>query len=542
MTFRMERSAWVALLVIFMAALCALLLAWPGQTVTTRYVNDLFIFLDGVHRVRSGQVPNVDFHTALGPLVYYAPAAGYWLSGNFGGAMPVGIALLILSLALPAAHILSSRLTPVLALPLAACLFLVAAVPINIGESIGALSFAMFYNRIGWSALGFLLVMYLHPTNPRSPQKTFDAVSAALLVTLMLYIKISYGIVGIGFLIFLLLDKRQRAWSFTSLCLVAASCLLIDVFWQGTKSHFNDLMLAGEVSGSLKTLDEFAQVLFKNFADFVIYAVFMGLALWSTRSARDLLFFGFCAGSGYLLIMQNFQASGVMTLAAGAAVAVELMARSRAQVTNRNGYSLAAGAHLLFLAFVLPASIHNGAALGLHAGLATLKRGDTVPLPNFEGIRLAQLWSDGDYPTFSRYLASIGDGARALSSLKQEARHVFVLDFVSPFSAGLGLKAPHGDSTWYHWGRTVNEFSFLPAKALFEDVRVVMEPKWPVDASTAEGLKAIYADYIEDRYELAEETADWKIYVLRAPPAETVSRYRGFTPDDSDSRLIPSGG
>ena len=69
--------------------LCALLLAGPGRTVTTAYVNDLFIFLDGAHRVASGQVPNRDFHTALGPLVYYIPAAGLLLSGHLGAAMPL---------------------------------------------------------------------------------------------------------------------------------------------------------------------------------------------------------------------------------------------------------------------------------------------------------------------------------------------------------------------------------------------------------------------------------------------------------------------
>src|SRR5215208_3433937 len=37
----------VALLVIGMAISCTLLLAWPAWTVTTAYLNDIFIFLDG---------------------------------------------------------------------------------------------------------------------------------------------------------------------------------------------------------------------------------------------------------------------------------------------------------------------------------------------------------------------------------------------------------------------------------------------------------------------------------------------------------------
>jgi hypothetical protein len=538
----MQRPAHVALLVISVAAICALMLAWPGKTVTTKYVNDLFIFLDGVHRINSGQVPNRDFHTALGPLVYYAPALGYWLSGTLGGAMPAGMALIVAALAVPASHILSSRLRPAIALPLGIYLILVAAVPINLGESIGDLSFAMFYNRIGWAALGLLLVMHLRPERPCRLQHVLDAACAAFLMTLMLYSKISYGIVGIGFLILLLLDSRRRLWPMTALGLTAIVCIIVEFFWGGSEAHIADLLLAGEVSGNLKTIDEIAQVLFKNLADFTIFTLFAGLALWRTKSVRDFLFFGFSAGSGYLLIMQNFQNSGIVTLVTGAAVAVELLARCHPPASEVRRSSLMAGAQLLLFAFVLPGAVQHAAALGLHAGLAALDRGQTAPLPRFGEIKLVQLWNSGDHPAFSRYFASIADGARALSNLEQNTDHVLVLDFVSPFSAGLDLEVNYGDSTWHHWGRTINEHSFLPAKTLFHDVRIVMEPKWPVDGATAEGLKAIYGEYINDHFELAGETADWKIYLLRGAPAETVSRSNDSDSNDGQDKLLPSGG
>ncbi|CAA9306829.1 MAG: FIG00986277: hypothetical protein, partial [uncultured Microvirga sp.] len=101
--------------VLGMAVAGALLLALPGETVTTAYLNDLFIFLDGAHRIMAGQVPNRDFHTPLGPLAFYIPAAGYWLSGTLGGAMPTGMALSMIALAPAIAHVLASRLQPVIA-------------------------------------------------------------------------------------------------------------------------------------------------------------------------------------------------------------------------------------------------------------------------------------------------------------------------------------------------------------------------------------------------------------------------------------------
>jgi hypothetical protein len=533
------RPASVAALVLAVATICALLLALPGQTVTTRYVNDLFIFLDGVHRVSEGQVPNRDFHTALGPLVYYVPAIGYWISGHLGAAMPVGMALLVLMMATAAAHIVSSRLRPAIALPLSIFLILVAAVPLNLGESIAGLSFGMFYNRIGWAALGLLLIMYLRPTHRRRFQSLLDAFCATSLTLLMLYMKLSYGLVALGFLVLMLLDSQQRRWALAAFGLVLAGGLLIETIWDATEAHIDDLVLAGGVSGSFKSLDELVSMFLRNLTDYTLFALFAAFALWRTRSIRDFLFYGFCAGSGFMLIMQNFQTGGIATLPAGAAVAAELLARTTPAPIGRKTPALAAGAQLLLLAFVLPSSLHHAATLGLHAALASTSQGQAVPLPKFERVRLVQLWTEDNYPAFSRYLESLGDGAQALSALGPEAGRVHVLDFVGPFSAGLGLAPPRGDSTWHHWGRTINEHHHLPPETLFQDVRVVMEPKWPVELATAEGLRQIYAEYLSDHYDLEEETKDWKVYVLREP-AETVSR--SSEDEQGEDRISPSSG
>ncbi|HEX2146144.1 MAG TPA: hypothetical protein VHG11_00635, partial [Pseudorhizobium sp.] len=83
--------------ILVVAALCFALLAFPGRTVTAVFINDVFIFIDGAHRIASGQVPNRDFHSALGPLSFYIPAAGLWLTQNLGAALPVGMALTLLA-------------------------------------------------------------------------------------------------------------------------------------------------------------------------------------------------------------------------------------------------------------------------------------------------------------------------------------------------------------------------------------------------------------------------------------------------------------
>ncbi len=67
-----------------------------------------------------------------------------------------------------------------------------------------------------------------------------------------------------------------------------------------------------------------------------------------------------------------------------------------------------------------------------------------------------------------------------------------------------------------------------------------MEPKWPVEFSTAEGLRQIYAGYLSENYDLEEETKDWKVYVLREP-SETVSRSPDAGPEEEEMSPLSGG-
>jgi hypothetical protein len=513
------RPATVAAFVLAMAAVCAALLALPGQTVVVKYVNDLMIFLDGAHRVVSGQVPNRDFHTALGPLVYYVPAAGLLLSGQQGGAMPVGMALIILALAPAIAHILGTRLMPAIALAVGAFLLLILAVPINVGEGVTALSFGMFYNRIGWTALAVLLLMYLRPHASSPRQHAFDGLCAAFLTLVLLYTKITYGIVALTFVGFLLLDREQRRWAAFALVVTVAVALVVEAFWRSTADHVADLMLAGKVSGAKGSIPDLGYAFLGNLADYVLFSLIAGLALWRTRNVRDLLFYGFCTVSGFLLVRQNFQGWGIITLHAGAAVAVETLLRSPGVPfrARRGG-----AAPVLLLILLLPTIVHCAMALGLHAALASTRSGQEFGLPKFAGVRLVDLLSPGDYVPSAHYLVTLQDGARALAEIDPNPGQVFVLDFINPFSAGLGLEPARGDSSWLHWERNFDATHFVPPEKLFAGVRIVMEPKWPVEEYTTNGLRQVYGAYLAENFDLVRETEHWKLYIGRERRLQSV--------------------
>jgi hypothetical protein len=517
------------LLLVGFACLCALLLAVPGQTVVTRYLPELFIPLDQAYRVVAGQVPNRDFHTALGPLASYVPAAGYLVSGRLGSAMPVGMALVTVLIAPVIAYILLSRLRAAIALPFGLFLILILIVPINLGEGVTALSFAKFYNNIGWAALGALLVMYVPRRQRDSSEDLLDLTFASLLTLVMLYTKLSYGLAALAFLSALVFDPRQRRWAAGALALCVVAAAVVELFWRGSASYLADVRQAAEVSGLVRgTTGQIIDHVLGNLADYVLLAVFAGVSLSRTRSVADAAFYLACAVGGFLIINQNFQFWGILSIHAAAAVAAEKFLRvSELEPLGpeEKAWSLRPGIPLLFLALVLPTIVHCSIALGLHATAAATRSGRAIALAGLDGVRLANLWTWSDYDSALPYITAIEDGAARLSSPQPQADRVAVLGLANPFSAALGLTPARGDASWLLWGRNIDGGTFLPGSELFSDVQIVLEPKPPAEADTSpqeagnEALRALYRPYLAERFETVLTTEHWTVHRRVVPPA-----------------------
>lgn len=502
-----EQTRTGALILVF-GIFCAALLALPGKTVVTRYLHDLLIFLDGAHRVLAGQVPNIDFHSALGPLAYLIPAAGAFLTGGYGLAATAGTALFVIGFSFPLAYVCASRLRPLIALPFAAFMLALAAVPLHLGDPLNLLSFGMFYNRLGWVLIGTLLVLYLPPRDV-GRHRWPSAIAAAVLTLTMIYLKASYGAVAVGFLVGLVAVGTRRRFAALSLVMVCASAVLIEVFWRGSLGYLADLQTAADVSGPIRDgWMSLIRAFLRNLADYVVFGLIAGAALWQSRRIDDAAFYVFCAGAGLLLLNQNYQEWGIITLAAGIAVAAELMAR-RAGQPGSIPLSLAAPyAPALFIA---PTLVHCLGALGLHAAVALSRPAEPAWLPGFDGLVIADLWTGGDYAVAAEYIGMLQKGAAVLEA-NAPAERVMVVDFVSPFSAGLGLTPPRGDAPWYHSGRTFNERIYPAADEYLRDVAFVMQPKKPIEGWTSGNLWKVLEPYISREFTMAADTPEWTLY------------------------------
>jgi hypothetical protein len=327
----------------------------------------------------------------------------------------------------------------------------------------------------------------------------------------MLYTKATYGLVALVFLVFMLFDGHQRRWVLWALGLIVLSALLIEAVWQSSLSHLEDLALAGRVSGT-RGIADLSIAFLRHLADYVLLTIFAVLVLWRTRSLRDLLFFGICAGPGLIIQSQNSQPWGIITVFAGAAVATEILLRSSHLAAQENRWTLSQGAPLLLVAFLLPTSLHCFIALGVHSVAATIRIGEPFGPARFGELRLTTLWVPGDRSFMTDYLMSIQEGARLLSELKIRPENVSVLDFANPFSAGLDLPPSRGDYAWLHWGRNIDDVHHLPPEQLLGSVDVLMVPKVGINGIP---LQNLYGAYIREAFDPIRYTNLWIAYKRR---------------------------
>lgn len=509
---------WPARALLIVTIVLALLLGIPGVTVTTRLLEELIAILDGVHRLAWGQVPNLDFHSAVGPLSYYIPGLGYWLTGSFGAALPLGMAFLLLPMGAVSAYLLPSRLTPGLALPFGLFLLLILAVPMNLGDAVNALSFGQFYNRVGWVGLSLLMVMYLAPVRGTRHSIAVDALCAASLTLLLFYFRATYGLVALGFLVFMLTDARQWRWAGLALVGGAAAAVLIELVWHSSLSYWQDVLLAFSAGGWLRgTPVQWLELFLGNFADYVLIALLAGIALWRRFDVRLLAFVCLAGAAGFWLLNQNDQRWGILAIHAASAVLAESIVRDMRDNRGRPYGALVnpAGVKLYLFGFLFPTIVHCAVGLSLHAGTALVSGGQTLGLPRLESVRLADLWTPGDFGGSRWYLGLVKDGLGAIGNLGQTPAPLLVLGGPNPFALALDLEPPRGDVANLRWGSSQDEVYHTAPEQLLSGVTTVLERTAAGGIGT---MGPVYLPFVHENFKLVAQTANWIIFQRAAEP------------------------
>jgi hypothetical protein len=516
----------------------------PGRLYSTEMTWDMLLNLDAAWRLYNAQISHVDFHTELGSLTFAMTALGFHLVGPGVMGLLIGecaFAAIVLTLCIITVSVRLPLVPGALFTILSVC---VALMPSNYGDVFGAYSFAMAYNRFGWSLSGILFVLvFVEPIKPRHSVWK-DCIVGLIVLLLLYYTKITYFCValaafGLTFLVPGHVRSNRSKW-FVVFAIAALNAIAPYNF-----AYLRDIMdqaLAGEVRAS------FSEYLPKYFLDPAEYAVALAGCMLLTATPlqgrvriQTLVAGWFLLLAGPLLLSQNSQAHGIPTY-----VVIDLLfyGAARNLIMDRPRILTDPRKYCLLLApLIFPLLLLSMCSFSLfHYCYTQLRQADRefiVTETNLKGLAVPldqmqtfdsfahQGWAPGPVnqakkkPRYElsqlEYVHTILDLAalwRDSPDATNALPHILIMDRVNALPFILGLPSPRGVDLWWGeaWGAGLIERS---GDDVFADTEFVAVPRYSTKQQTTDALVGRYGEYLTAHFVLWRDTSRW--IVLRRP-------------------------
>lgn len=508
-----------------------------GGTLLSTMEHDAFVYYDGAQHLVTGQRQHIDFHTPMGQLCNLIPYWGYVLSGRFAGSLEWGSFLTSVYLMTLGTYVLSTRFTVGLAIPLLMFFCLFTVVPLGIDSPPEMITTAMFYNRLGWTALTFVLLFYLEPRQ-RFPQMAWlDAIFLSGLLLFAFYLKVSYALVGLAFVSLLIFDSPySRNVCLKALVIIIGVILASEAAFGFHGEYIQDIRDTLKASGANR--GSMIPKLFANIREYLMALLAIALAYTAVSKRWNyIIFMAFVTASGLVIIDQNTHHRGIITLIAVFAISQEICRRrleesSADEVALHMGFKSLACLGLL-LAFVVQPIVYSWTAAAMIRS-AVVSRTNTLPRgldgivfsfyenPLVKGANLNKSKGNREFAEMNagrEYISSLLDGSEILEISGTSGKSVITLDFVNPFSFILGMKPAAGDHTCVHYGRTMNDGAAPSAESFLGRADYVMVPLKPKTPPTADFLWRTYQPYIESNFERTATSEFWVLWKRATPRA-----------------------
>jgi len=493
---------------------------------------DLLFNLAGAWHLVNGHVAHVAFHDPVGQLNFLLTVLGFHLIGLTPLAFVVGSLIWAMVTFVAASVVVRRRLPllPAAAFVVFVCLLVV--MPANVGDSPRDYSFAMAYNRYGWSAVTIVaMILFLPPRAPSRVGDTLDMAIAGLLLVALFYLKITYFAVGLGALVLSLnffphVRDRWKSWFVVSGLVVAIALA------PHNHPYLLDLWTAVEAGQARGGLGVHLNTVLSEPEGNAVYAagLAIGLCLWWRGRApvRLPIAVGFLLVAGTFLLTQNHQAQGIPL-----AVLIAILLYDQLRQSPSEGWSSgqsSTGRTALIVLMVFLSAMIGTSSFGLASyrmdasnderllvvDQTTLK-GLAVPFEP-HGL-LAAFGGEQSDPTLlnrarilrprhelspTEYVETILEAAKLFDAGCLNYGGIVVLDQVNPLPYMLGLPPTKGGSLWSGWGVPVR-----PAAEVFVDADHVFIPKFPTYSPwTVKGTRA-YSAYLAENFGRRLETQSW---------------------------------
>jgi hypothetical protein len=527
------REANLAALLVLAGAI-VLAAAWavfsPPILLSSEMTWDLLFNLSGAWSVHFGHVAHVDFHEPVGSLNFRLTALGFDLVGARPQALLVSVGI-VTAFIFVAACLAAWRRLPLLPATIFvvfACLLVLR--PANVGDLPNAYSFAMTYNRYGWSGVSLVaLILFLPPQRARWANIVEMVFVAAALVALFL-MKVTYFVVGVaGLVVALALSAHVRArWrGWAAVAVVALGVALAPT----NQPYIADLVAAARAGIVRDDALFFFNDLAENAGQYAPYVAALGITIWMWwRGAASLALpvvslFLLLAGIG--LLSQNSQAHDVP---------LALVIAFLLYATLRAGREQPGRAVMLAALLVFPLASIASSATSVFGYQARTRAGymQVVDATNLRGLAVPMQPGDviadfaGNRPSYRllnraravrpryelsplEYVQTLQEAAALLREQGRAYGHIALLDQVNPLPFMLGLEPPRGGNLWSGAGAPTPT-----AEAYLGDVDHVLIPKFTTNAAWTERAQTLYAPYLERHFPRRVEGRSW-IVLSREP-------------------------
>jgi hypothetical protein len=485
--------------------------------------HDIFVSLDGGWRVLNGQRPAVDFYAQMGPVYYLLHAAGLWLAGNNARGLGYGTTLATALISGWVFVVLRPRMKT--APFFVACLFLalLAAAPAPIGYRPLQTAFSMKHNRYGFALTGLVLLESFLPQDAASRRHEFaGAFSTGLACALLLFLKISFGLVALTFAAVSLplrsgvrIRLSRLAAGFAAFSVPMMAYLRFDL-----PALVREYQLLAGVKADNIGVFEVCRRLFEDRLEIglvVLMAAFTSLlpGVGVRRGFTIMLVVAMAVLAGTLLLLTNSQPAGLPLLGAAALLIVNEITAS-----VPDGSAPPHVAPLLAIGLLVVA-IPMGVDVAGIAGAIADKIPGGSPGYRFKAAHLASIEFVDCYlanaacvpnDNGEKFVRYTEEGIALLEANGRPGESVRGMGMSNPFSFATLRPPSHGGAV--NLSKTNTSPMVMPPKErLIGDVALILVPKFPAtERDTLVSILDYYPELLSQEYIPLAESDHWRLY------------------------------
>lgn len=527
---------WLVILVCFVGIL-SLLKVYSGMSPIWAPW-DVINLLNGGWRIFNGQIPHTDFYNPIGVLTYIPTVIVMKIGFLSASSLVYGNVIFGLLLTFWTWIIAKNRISAFVSFVLSASIFVLTISTRPLGYGVTNTTYAMLYNRYGYVLLAMLLVQLFIPDRSSFKSKEiFNGLSNGILLAFLFYCKITFFIVGLGFIIiYILIFRFSIYWAAMSLggfALVVISMLVI--FHINIGDYFGNLYIAARSQSSGMRLGNIARCLKDNIL--LVYFSFLILLLaYISTIYVDKFVLNTRMFLKVSIVVTAIVASGIL-LSSGDApegndvpiffIAGIIILSYLPKLTDKVG-SLTNNTRFMALFIILagfPVLIghifmKDVASVAYTAFWNKTQLASISPSQRFQSNSLYDFvipsnstwetayWRASDVPQ------RINEGLDLLKRHINKSSKIFCLCYTDPFTFGLGLAPVKGTPLWWDVNFSFNANNYPSPDVLFRNVNVVMIPIFTADDTgcckdTVVLMEQIYDDYLAKNFSKEDESTHW---------------------------------